>query len=141
MTTVISNHDSSPDSSIDLFVKAAMGRKAIDLVVLDISKITSIADSFIICSGHSSRQVTAIAEFVCIELKKQGIKPLSIEGMQEGHWVILDYGRVIIHIFHQPVREFYNLEGLWSDAEQITTSCGGGVDINEMESEAFNEQA
>ena len=139
MTTVISNHDSSPDSSIDLFVKAAMGRKAIDLVVLDISKITSIADSFIICSGRSSRQVTAIAEFICIELKKQGIKPLSIEGIQEGHWVILDYGRVIIHIFHQPVREFYDLEGLWSDAKQIITPCL--VDMDKRESEAVNEQA
>ena len=135
MTTVIPDHD----LSLDVFVKAAMGMKAIDLVVLDISKLTSIADSFIICSGRSSRQVAAIAEFICIELKKQGIKPLSIEGMQEGHWVILDYGRVIIHIFHQPVREFYDLEGLWSDATEITASFD--VDINEGKTEAFDEPA
>ena len=134
MTTVIPDHD----LSLDVFVKAAMGMKAIDLVVLDISKLTSIADSFIICSGRSSRQVAAIAEFICIELKKQGIKPLSIEGMQEGHWVILDYGRVIIHIFHQPVREFYDLEGLWSDATEITTSFD--VNINKGKTEAFDEQ-
>ena len=139
MTTVISDSDIPLDLALDVFVKAALGRKAIDLVVLDISRLTSIADAFIVCSGRSSRQVTAIAEFISIELKKQGIKPLSIEGMEEGHWVILDYGRVIIHIFHQPVREFYDLEGLWSDAKQIITPCL--VDMDKRESEAVNEQA
>jgi ribosome-associated protein len=109
------------ENSIDVFVKAALERKALNLVVLDVSRLTSIADAFIICSGRSSRQVTAIAEFIHFELKKQGIKPLSIEGIQTGHWIVLDYGHVIIHVFHQPVREFYDLEGLWIDAERIFT--------------------
>ena len=116
------------EKSLDVFVKAALERKALDLVVLDISRLTSIADAFIICSGRSNRQVAAIAEFIHLELKKQGIKPLSIEGMQAGHWIVLDYGHVIIHVFHQPVREFYDLEGLWIDAERIFTP--GMADMN-----------
>ena len=107
------------DASLDFFVNAALGRKAFDLVVLDLRKLTSIADYFIICSGQSSRQVTAIAEFIHFTLKKQGIKPLCIEGLQEGHWVVLDYGHVIIHVFYESVREFYDLEGLWSDADRV----------------------
>jgi len=109
------------DASLDFFVNAALGRKAFDLVVLDLRKLTSIADYFIICSGQSSRQVTAIAEFIHFTLKKQGIKPLCIEGLQEGHWVVLDYGHVIIHVFYESVRAFYDLEGLWSDADRIKT--------------------
>ena len=109
------------DSSLDLYVKAALGRKALELVVLDVRELTSVADAFIICSGRSNRQVTAIAEFIQIELKKAGIKPLSVEGKKEGHWVLLDYGYVIIHVFYESVRNFYDLEGLWVDAKRIKT--------------------
>lgn len=109
------------DPSVDLFVKAALGKKATGLVVLDVRKLTSIADVFIICSGHSNRQVAAIAEFIQVELKKHGLKPLSVEGKKEGHWVLLDYGYVIIHVFYEPVRTFYDLEGLWIDAQKVKT--------------------
>ena len=109
------------DSSLDLYVKAALGRKALGLVVLDVRELTSVADAFIICSGRSNRQVTAIAEFIITELKKVGIKPLSVEGKKEGHWVLLDYGHVIIHVFYESVRNFYDLEGLWVDAKRIKT--------------------
>ena len=109
------------DSSLDLYVKAALGRKALGLVVLDVRELTSVADAFIICSGRSNRQVTAIAEFIITELKKTGIKPLSVEGKKEGHWVLLDYGHVIIHVFYESVRNFYDLEGLWVDAKRIET--------------------
>ncbi|MCP4367244.1 MAG: ribosome silencing factor [Deltaproteobacteria bacterium] len=107
--------------SLDLYVKAALGRKALGLVVLDVRELTSVADAFIICSGRSNRQVTAIAEFIITELKKAGIKPLSVEGKKEGHWVLLDYGHVIIHVFYESVRNFYDLEGLWVDAKRIKT--------------------
>ncbi len=120
------------EKSLDVFVKAALKRKAQDLVVLDISRLTSIADAFIICSGRSNRQVAAIAEFIHIELKKQGIKPVSIEGMQTGHWVVLDYGHVIIHVFYQPVREFYDLEGLWVDAESLFTPSMAKKELTEL---------
>ena len=109
------------DPSLDLYVKAALGRKAFDLVVLDVRILTSVADAFIICSGRSNRQVTAIAEYIQTELKKVGIKPLNIEGKKEGHWVLLDYGHVIIHVFYESVRHFYDLEGLWMDAKRIKT--------------------
>ena len=112
-------HDYDP--SLDLYVKAALGRKALGLVVLDVQELTSVADAFIICSGRSNRQVTAIAEFIQIELKKAGIKPLSVEGKKEGLWVLLDYGHVIIHVFYESVRNFYDLEGLWVDAKRIKT--------------------
>ena len=109
------------DLSLDLYVKAALGRKALGLVVLDVRDLTSVADAFIICSGRSNRQVTAIAESIQIELKKAGIKPLSVEGKKEGLWVLLDYGHVIIHVFYESVRNFYDLEGLWVDAKRIKT--------------------
>ena len=112
-------HDFDP--SLDLYVKSALGRKALGLVVLDVRGLTSVADAFIICSGRSNRQVTAIAEFIQAELKKAGIKPLSVEGKKEGHWVLLDYGHVIIHVFYESVRNFYDLEGLWMDAKRIKT--------------------
>lgn len=106
---------------IDQYVKAALGRKAFDIVVLDVGDLTSIADAFIICSGRSNRQVTAIADYIQRDLKNQGIRPLSAEGLREGHWVLLDYGHVVIHVFYSEVRKFYDLEGLWADAERIET--------------------
>ena len=109
----------SLDRTLDLFINAVMGKKALDLVVLDVRDFTSFSDIFIICSGRSNRQVSAIAEYVQVNLKKHDIKPLSVEGKKEGHWVLLDYGHVIIHVFYEPVRAFYDLEGLWIDAKRI----------------------
>ena len=109
------------DGFLAHYVKAVMGKKATNLVVLDARGLTSIADFFIICSGSSNRQVMAIAEFIQIYLKKHGIKPLSIEGIKEGRWILLDYGHVIIHVFYEPLRSFYDLEGLWTDAKRINT--------------------
>jgi len=111
----------SLNSSLDLYVKAVLGKKALGLVALDVRELSSIADVFIICSGRSNRQVTAIAEFIQVDLKKHGIRPLSVEGKKEGHWVLLDYGHVIIHVFYESMRNFYDLEGLWIDAKRIKT--------------------
>jgi len=108
-----------PDPALASYIKAILGRKALGLTVLDVRKLTSLADVFMICSGKSNRQVTAISEHIQRDLKDQGIKPLSVEGMREGHWVLLDYGHVIIHVFYEPVRSFYDLEGLWTDARRI----------------------
>ena len=106
---------------LDLYIKAALGKKAMNLVAIDVQELTSFADVFIICSGRSNRQVNAIAEHIQAALKKHKIKPLSVEGVGEGHWVLLDYGHVIIHVFYEPIREFYDLEGLWVDAKRIKT--------------------
>ena len=111
--------ETSLDPTLDLYINAVMGKKALDLVVLDVRELTSFSDIFIICSGRSNRQVSAIAEYVQVNLKKHAIKPLSVEGKKEGHWVLLDYGHVIIHVFYEPVRAFYDLEGLWIDAKRI----------------------
>jgi len=107
------------DPSLKYYINAALGRKATDLVALDVGELTSFADVFIICTGKSNRQVSAIAEYIKSDLKKQGISPISIEGMGDGHWVLLDYGHILIHVFYEPVRAFYDLEGLWSDAKRI----------------------
>jgi ribosome-associated protein len=118
----MTNANGSPlDRSIDLYVQAALGRKAQDVVLLDVRKLTSIADAFIICSGHSNRQVIAIANYIEEYLKERKIRALSVEGKKEGQWVLLDYGHVIMHIFYEPIREFYDLEGLWVDAERVQT--------------------
>ncbi|MEJ2662266.1 MAG: ribosome silencing factor [Desulfobacteraceae bacterium] len=110
------------DSRLDLFVKAVLGKKAESVVVLDVRGLTSIADAFIICSGRSNRQVSAVADHVERALKQEGIRPLSVEGRKEGHWVLMDYGQVIIHVFYTETRTFYDLEGLWVDAKRITTA-------------------
>ena len=108
-----------PDAYLEPYLNAAQGRKVLDLVALDVRDLTSIAEAFIICSGRSNRQVMAIADFIQRELKHQGIRPLSVEGMREGLWVLLDYGHVVFHVFYDPIRKFYDLEGLWMDARRI----------------------
>ena len=117
------------DPSLKFYIQAALGRKATDLVLLDIRELTSFADVFIICTGRSNRQVSAIAEHIKADLKGNGIQPLGIEGMAEGQWVLMDYGHILIHVFLEPVREFYDLEGFWSNARRI--SVGDYVDISQ----------
>jgi ribosome-associated protein len=107
------------DATLNLFIQAVLGKKAARLVALDMRELTSIADAFIICSGQSNRQVVAIAEHIERQMRKHKIKPLSVEGTAEGHWVLMDYGHVIVHVFFESVRSFYDLEGLWSDARRI----------------------
>ncbi len=107
------------DPSMRYFIQAALARKAKDLVILDVRELTSFADVFLICSGRSNRQVTAIAEYIKTDLKKNNIAPISIEGLKDGQWVLLDYGFILIHVFFEPVREFYDLEGFWSNAQRI----------------------
>lgn len=98
---------------------AALKKKALDLIILDIRETSSFADYFIICSGSSSRQVQAIAASIELDLKKQGIYPLGIEGFNEGSWILLDYDEIVIHVFYHPVRAFYELERLWADAPKV----------------------
>jgi ribosome-associated protein len=102
-----------------LCARAALDHKVIDLVILEVKNLSSFTDYFIVCSGNSDRQVQAIAAHIEEKLGKEEIHPLSIEGKREGRWVLLDYGDVVIHVFYQPVREFYDLERLWSDAPRI----------------------
>ena len=100
-------------------MKIIKERKAIDPVLFEVGKLTSIADFFLIASGHSSRQVQAISRHVSERMREEGFKPYGVEGVQEGHWILMDYGDVVIHLFYQPVREIYDLEGLWIEAPRI----------------------
>jgi ribosome-associated protein len=102
-----------------LCVQQALDHKAQDLVLLDVREISSFADYFLICSGRSSRQVQGIADRLEEALRELGIRPLGVEGRREGHWVLMDYGDVIVHIFYGPVRDVYDLESLWSEARAV----------------------
>ena len=114
--------------TIKTYFNDVLKRKAIQVVILDVRKLTSVADAFIICSGRSNRQVTAIADSVQRDLKKKGKKPINVEGKKEGHWVLMDYGDVIIHIFYESLRNFYDLEGLWIDARRLSTESLPEID-------------
>ncbi len=94
-------------------------RKATDLVLLEVGTLTSIADYFLIASGKSSRQVQAIAQHLQSRMKEEGFTRFGVEGERDGHWILVDYSDVVIHLFYQPVREFYNLEGLWVEAPRV----------------------
>lgn len=98
---------------------AALEKKASDIVLLNIKGIVSYADYFLICSGRSDRQIQAIAQSIQTQLARQGHRVLGIEGMSQGRWVLMDYGDVIVHIFLESVRRFYDLEGLWIEAPRI----------------------
>lgn len=102
-----------------LCVNASLKRKAKDLIILNVKELSSFADYFIICSGTSDRQVQAIAESIQENLKENGILPLGIEGERIGKWVLMDYEDIIVHIFYEPIREFYDIERLWADAPRM----------------------
>jgi ribosome-associated protein len=102
-----------------LCTRAALDKKALDLVVIDVGELTSIADYLVICSGRSDRQVQSIAEAIEGALTGAGARPISIEGMRRGQWVLLDFGDVIVHVFYEPIREFYDLERLWEHASRV----------------------
>jgi ribosome-associated protein len=105
-----------------LCLKIILERKAIDPVLFEVGQLTSIADYFLVTSGNSNRQVQAISQHVLKRMREEGFRPHGVEGEQEGHWVLMDYGDIVIHIFYHPVREFYDLEGLWIEAPRVEVS-------------------
>jgi ribosome-associated protein len=99
---------------------SALGRKAEELVILDVRELVSYAQFFIICHGTNTRQVAAIAEAIRADVRDEMDElPLGLEGMQAGRWVLVDYGDVVVHIFDEHQRTFYDLEGLWVDAPRL----------------------
>ena len=96
----------------------AFDKKAFDIRALDISKVSSIADYLVIISGASDKQNQAIADNIRTGLKKYG-KVNDIEGASEGKWIVMDYGDVLVHIFHEPLRRYYDLDGLWRLAPEL----------------------
>lgn len=94
-------------------------KKAKDIVVLDVRKITSISDYFVICSTSNERQARAIAEELRIQMRDLGKREFGVEGLQDGRWVLQDFADIVLHMFHESQREFYDIEGLWADAKKV----------------------
>ena len=133
--------DPTPDAQLaraDRAARAALERKAHKLVAFDVRELTSYADTFVLATGGSDRQVRAIADAVKHALAESGEQPLGHEGYEEGRWVLLDFVEVVVHVFHEKTREYYMLDRLWGDAhrepswirladQSATDSLGRGV--------------
>jgi ribosome-associated protein len=97
----------------------ALAKKAKVILILDVRKLTSITDYFVICSGGSNVHVRTVVEWIVSKLKGKGIHPLHIEGEKQAQWVLIDYVGVIVHVFYEPIRQFYGLERLWAEGRNV----------------------
>lgn len=104
--------------------KAASDKKANDIVILDMQKVSMVTDYFVICSANSTTQVRAIADHIEEKLQEQGSRVLHKEGYREGRWILLDFGSCVAHVFVEEDRRFYNLEQLWGDAPRLEHQDG-----------------
>ena len=111
--------DETP-AHVRIAVGVIQDRKALDLLVLDLSEVSDFTDYFLVSTGGSERQVRAISDAVHERLRTEGVRPLHIEGQEHGQWVLMDYGDFLVHIFSEPLREYYRLERLWADAPNVT---------------------
>jgi ribosome-associated protein len=108
--------------SVDLAkiaLEAALDKKALEPLLLNVDALCSYTEHILLLSGRSDRQVDAIAEGIKIALRDQGRTAMGVEGKASGQWALLDYGDLIVHVFHHPIREHYDLESLWSEAEIV----------------------
>ena len=101
--------------------------KANDVVLLDLKGVTDVTDYFIVASGTSDTHVRAVAEHVIAEMKKEGVAVHHVEGLPQGRWALLDFVDFVVHVFHPTLRQFYQLERLWSDAREIPLDQTAGV--------------
>ncbi len=100
-------------------VEAALDKQATDILMLDIRGVSHIADYFVLCSADSGRQIDAICDAIEGALRETGVRRYRSEGTADTGWVLLDFGHVIVHVLSTPEREYYNIEGLWGDANQV----------------------
>ena len=100
-------------------VRAARAKKAEEVQVLDLREAASFTDYFIILHGNSSRQNAALSEAIAQELKKDGVRPLGVEGTAHGEWILMDYGFFVVHVFSKQARDYYSLDRLWGDAAKL----------------------
>lgn len=100
-------------------VDAARAKKAEDIVVLDIGKVSSFTEFFVICTGSNIRQTQSIADAIQEKMREEGWRPMGIEGEQRGEWILLDYGDMLVHVLTPQKRAFYDLERLWGKAPRI----------------------
>src|SRR5699024_4930565 len=112
------------DKRVSIIAKACSDKKGLDIKVLDLKKLTTIADYFIIASGNSTTQVKAIADEIQEKMEEAGFLLENKEGHNSARWILLDFGDIIAHVFHREDREFYNLEKLWADGEELFLEGG-----------------
>lgn len=106
-------------AEVRLAVKAAQARKGEEICVLDLRDVSSFTDFFVIMHGNSSRQNIALYEGVEEELKRTGVRPLSVEGKENAEWILMDYGDFLVHVFTRSSRDYYSLDKLWGDAPRV----------------------
>jgi ribosome-associated protein len=111
--------DQAPLDLARRIVAIAEDKKAADIVLLELGELTTLADAFVICSGGSERQIDAIADAIIGGLRAEGVRPIGREGAAASHWVLIDYGSVIVHVFTPPERDYYQLERHWAEAKVI----------------------
>ena len=109
----------SAEEQSQLAVEAALEKKGVRPVLLDVSKTSSYTDYLLLVSGRSDRHVQSLADGLVEAFAAEGIRPIGIEGQKTGQWTLIDFGDVIVHVFYHPLREFYDLEGLWHDAPRV----------------------
>jgi ribosome-associated protein len=107
------------DRKVRVAARAALDRKALDLVVLDVRGLSSVADYFLLCSGRSTTHVSSIVDGIREVMKAADVRPLHAEGAPESGWMLLDYGDVLVHVFLEDTRVYYALERLWGDAPSV----------------------
>lgn len=105
-----------PREKAEILLRAGLTKKGFNPLLIRLEGLTPLADYFLILSGRSARHVKAVANHILEESRPLKIRPFSSEGIAQGNWALLDYGDVIVHVFQEPVREFYDLEGLWAEA-------------------------
>lgn len=105
--------------------QVALDNKAQDVVLLDLRGVTDMTDFFLIASGTSDTHVRALGEHIMAELKKEGFPVHHVEGLEKGRWVLLDFVDFVVHVFHPTLRNFYQLERLWADAQEIPVERAG----------------
>ena len=103
----------------ELAVEAALGKKAIEPVLLNVTGMCSYTNYILVVSGRSDRQVDAIADGVVAGLREHDLRPLGSEGRGTGQWILIDFGDMVVHLFHHPIREHYDIESLWIDAQRV----------------------
>ena len=118
------DYSSSPAAAAPLHlvsavVQACAETKAQDITVLDVSRVFSLSDYFVIVSGRSDRQVQGITNKILARLDAAGVDPFSVEGTERAHWVLIDCGAVVVHVFYEPVRLYYDLESVWHAARRV----------------------
>lgn len=117
--------------------EAALEKKGLEPVLLDVKDVSSYTDYILILSGRSDRHVQAVADAVEDAMRASGVRPIGVEGKRDGQWTLLDYGDIVVHVFYHPVREHYDLEGMWIDAPRVQLDVPADSRISAAEAYGF----